>query len=150
MRLKTHIYYILLPFTEKFNIILHNFHYNIWLCSISIDFIAFLNAMCVKKICYTFLYLKKIGGIIVLLNEALKQRLDKLMEEKQKSSKYQVSCDAGINPSILNDFYRNRISYPRIDTLFLICEGLGITLEEFFKDSIFNIENIEVKDSEND
>ena len=69
------------------------------------------------------------------------------MKEKDKNSKYKLSCDAGLNPSLLNDFFRNRISYPRIDTLYLICEGLDITLEEFFSDPIFNIENIEIKDS---
>ena len=83
----------------------------------------------------------------MLLNEAIKIRLENIMKEKQKNSKYEVSCDAGINPSLLNDFFRNRILYPRIDTLYLICEGLGITLEEFFHDPIFDIENIEVRDS---
>ena len=82
------------------------------------------------------------------LNEAIRLRLENLMKEKDKNSKYKVSCAAGINPSLLNDFFRNRIAYPRIDTLYLICEGLGITLEEFFKDPMFNIENIEIeKDS---
>ena len=81
------------------------------------------------------------------LNDAIRVRLKNVMAEKNKSSKYEVSCDAGINPSLLNDFFRNRISYPRIDTLYLICEGLGMTLTDFFNDPIFNIENIEVKDS---
>lgn len=81
------------------------------------------------------------------LNEAIRYRLENLMKEKDKNSKYKLSCDAGLNPSLLNDFFRNRISYPRIDTLYLICEGLDITLEEFFNDPIFNIENIEIKDS---
>ena len=83
----------------------------------------------------------------MLLNEAIKTRLNTLMEEKQKNSKYELSCDAGLNPSLINDFYRSRIVYPRIDTLYLICEGLNITLSEFFNDPIFNIENIEIKDS---
>lgn len=82
------------------------------------------------------------------LNEAIKLRLKNLMEEKEISSKYEISCDAGLNPSLLNDFFRSRTLYPRIDTIYLICEGMGITLEEFFRDPIFNIENIEVeKDS---
>ena len=81
------------------------------------------------------------------LNEAIRYRLENLMKEKDKNSKYKLSCDAGLNPSLLNDFFRNRISYPRIDTLYLICEGLDITLEEFFSYPIFNIENIEIKDS---
>ena len=67
------------------------------------------------------------------------------MKQKNINSRYEISCDAGLNPSSLNDFYRNKVSYPRIDTLYLICESLGITLQEFFNDSIFNIENIEVQ-----
>ena len=74
-------------------------------------------------------------------------RLENLMKEKNISSKYEISCDAGLNPSLLTDFFRSRTLYPRIDTLYLICEGMGITLEEFFKDPMFNIENIEIKDS---
>ena len=83
----------------------------------------------------------------MLLNEAIKLRLENLMKEKEINSKYEISCNAGLNPSLLNDFFRNRTLYPRIDTLYLICEGMNITLEEFFKDPMFNIENIEVKDS---
>mgnify|MGYP003452899460 CR=1 FL=1 len=85
----------------------------------------------------------------MLLNEAIKLRLENLMKEKEISSKYEISCDAGLNPSLLNDFFRSRTLYPRIDTLYLICEGMNITLEEFFKDPMFNIENIEIKDSKN-
>ena len=81
------------------------------------------------------------------LNEAIKLRLENLMKEKNISSKYEISCDAGLNPSLLTDFFRSRTLYPRIDTLYLVCEGMGITLEEFFKDPMFNIENIEIKDS---
>lgn len=84
----------------------------------------------------------------MLLNDAIKVRIENLMKEKNKNSRYELSCDAGLNPSSLNDFFRNKISYPRIDTLYLLCESLGISLEEFFNDSMFNIENIEVeKDS---
>ena len=78
------------------------------------------------------------------LNEAIKLRLKNIMEEKDKNSKYEVSCAAGLNPSLLNDFFRNRITYPRIDTLYLICEVLNITLAEFFNDPIFDIENIKI------
>lgn len=81
----------------------------------------------------------------MLLNEAIKIRLKDLMKQKNINSRYEISCDAGLNPSSLNDFYRNKVSYPRIDTLYLICESLGINLQEFFNDSIFNIENIEVQ-----
>ncbi len=84
----------------------------------------------------------------MLLNEAIKIRLDKLMNEKntnkEKYTKYKLSYDAGMNPSIINDFYRDRISYPRIDTLFLICDALNISLKDFFDDEIFK--DVEIKD----
>lgn len=83
----------------------------------------------------------------MLLNEAIKLRLENLMKERENLTKYRVSCDAGINPSLINDFYRSRTHYLRIDTLYLICEGMGITLEQFFNDPLFDIENIEIKDS---
>lgn len=80
------------------------------------------------------------------LNDAIKLRLEQLMKECNMS-KYQLSCNAELNPSQLNDFFRGRICYPRIDTLYLLCEGMDITLDEFFRDPLFSIENIEVKDS---
>ena len=82
------------------------------------------------------------------LNEAIQKRLEDLMKQKNLS-KYEVSYNAGINPSILNDFFRCRTLYPRIDTLYLICLGIGITLNDFFDDPIFNEENIEIRDSNN-
>ena len=82
------------------------------------------------------------------LNDAIKLRLETIMKEKHINSRYKLSCLAGLNPSSLNDFYRNKTFYPRIDTIYLLCESLGISLEEFFNDPLFNIENIEVqKDS---
>ena len=69
------------------------------------------------------------------------------MKEKNISSKYEISCGAGLNPSLLTDFFRSRTLYPIIDTLYLVCKGMGITLEEFSKDPMFNIENIGIKDS---
>lgn len=80
------------------------------------------------------------------LNKAIKIRLENLMNEKDIKSKYEISCKAGLNPSLLTDFFSSRTLYPRIDTLYLICEGIGITLEQFFNDPIFNIENIEIKE----
>lgn len=84
----------------------------------------------------------------MLLNEAIKIRINKLMEqkntEKEQYTRYKLSYDAGMNPSNLNDFYRDKITYPRIDTLFLICDALNISLKDFFDDDIFK--DIEIKD----
>ena len=84
----------------------------------------------------------------MLLNDAIRQRLKNIIDDKNIKSNYVLSYGAGLNPSLINDFFRDRIKYPRIDTLYLICESLNMTLEEFFNDPLFNIENIEVqKDS---
>lgn len=84
----------------------------------------------------------------MLLNEAIKIRINKLMEqkntEKEQYTRYKLSYDAGMNPSNLNDFYRDKITYPRIDTLFLICDALNISLKDFFDDDIFK--DVEIKD----
>ena len=82
----------------------------------------------------------------MLLNEAIKARIDNLMKEKDIKSNYELSYNSSQNPSLLNDFFRGRIAYPRIDTLYLICEGLNISLEEFFNDPLFERENIEIED----
>ena len=83
------------------------------------------------------------------LNEAIKIRMEELLHEKNISSKYQLSCNAGLNPSLLTDFFNNRTLYPRVDTLFLFCEAMDITLEVFFCSSLFDIENIEIQDTKN-
>ena len=79
------------------------------------------------------------------LNEAMRIRLKNLMKEKNFNSSYEVTNNAGLNSSLLTDFLTNRTLYPRIDTLYLICLGMGVSLEEFFSDSLFNIENIQVE-----
>ena len=77
------------------------------------------------------------------LNDAIKKRLENIMAEKNITSRYKVSRDAGLDPTLLTDFFNKRTAYPRIDTLYFICEGLKMTLSEFFNDPLFNIENIE-------
>lgn len=77
------------------------------------------------------------------LNDAIKKRLENIMAEKNITSRYKVSRDAGLDPTLLTDFFNKRTAYPRIDTLYFICEGLKMTLSEFFNDPLFNIENID-------
>ena len=85
---------------------------------------------------------------MLLLKDAIKQRLENLMYDKNIKSKYELACEAGLNPSLITDFFNDRTKYPTIDTLFLICEGMNITLCDFFNDSLFEIENIVIeKDS---
>ncbi len=43
--------------------------------------------------------------------------------------------------SIINERYKT----VKLDTIILICDGFGITLQEFFDDDLFKRENIDVE-----
>lgn len=70
------------------------------------------------------------------LSRAVKLRLKRLLKQNNMSE-YNLSIQAGISPSIINDFFRGKVTYIRLDNLLHICEGLNITLKEFFDDSVF-------------
>lgn len=53
--------------------------------------------------------------------------------EKQGISRYRLSQLSGISQSSISNIVKRR-SVPNIDTLQKICEGLGITLSQFFAD----------------
>lgn len=70
------------------------------------------------------------------LSQAIRMRLLHLIKERHLSA-YSLSMTAGISPSIINDFFRKKVEYPRLDNLFYICQALGIELKDFFDDNIF-------------
>ncbi len=71
------------------------------------------------------------------LNEAIKKRLDELIKEKDiKMAK--LSLNSGLTPSTIFDFLYGKTKYPKIITLYKICLGADITLNEFFDKDYFN------------
>lgn len=59
-------------------------------------------------------------------------RIDELRKEKGWSVNY-LALEAGLTQSTLNNLY-SRKTEPKISTLRAICEALGISLSDFFKD----------------
>lgn len=59
-------------------------------------------------------------------------RIDELRKEKGWSVNY-LALEAGLTQSTLNNLY-SRKTEPKISTLRAICEALGISLSDFFKE----------------
>ena len=71
------------------------------------------------------------------LSDAILKRILFLMREN-KISLYFLSMSAGVPYSTLNDFINRKTQTIRLETLLHICEGLNISLGEFFSHKIFN------------
>ena len=72
----------------------------------------------------------------MLLSVAIRQRIINLPIENNVSL-HQLSLDAGIPYSTLSSFLNGKSEDPKISTILHICEGLNISLQEFFDDELF-------------
>ena len=61
-------------------------------------------------------------------------RIDELRKEKGWSVNY-LALEAGLTQSTLNNLY-SRKTEPKISTLRAICEALGISLSDFFREDV--------------
>lgn len=70
------------------------------------------------------------------MTEAVQKRIEGLCWERHISiNKLSEMC--GINQSTLSNIIRGRNKSTTICTLHKICKGLGITVDEFFRDEVF-------------
>ena len=76
--------------------------------------------------------------------EAIKRRILQLCEEKNISIN-QLANYSGLAPSTLKGILYDRSRNPKIITIKIICDGLNITLAEFFTSSEFNDLEQEIK-----
>lgn len=70
------------------------------------------------------------------LSTAVRQRIINLAIENDITL-HQLCLDAGIPYSTLSSFLNGKSEMPKLSTIFLICEGLNISLSEFFNDRLF-------------
>jgi len=71
---------------------------------------------------------------------AVKNRLLQLCEQK-KMSIHKLSVESGIAPSTIKNILYGKSKNPGIVTLKILCDGLGITLIDFFNtEDFFNLE----------
>ena len=72
------------------------------------------------------------------MQAVLVERIENLCKEKGLST-YQLALEAGIPMSTLAHIMKGTTKNPGIFTLVRICEGLGISLSEFFDIEAFRI-----------
>lgn len=68
---------------------------------------------------------------------AVKTRLLELMGEKNMSM-HGLAMRAGVSPSTLKSILYGKSQNPGIVTLKILCDGMDVTLGEFFNAPIFN------------
>jgi transcriptional regulator with XRE-family HTH domain len=70
-------------------------------------------------------------------NKAIIKRIYELCEE-HGSNVCEISLRGGMSPSALYELVNGRTQYPKVITVKKFCEGIGITLSEFFDRDYFN------------
>lgn len=92
---------------------------------------------------YTFIVQMKYRGVAkVHLNEAVALRIKELCEEN-KLTQYQLYLKSGVPQSTLSTIMK--CSYPsmKLRIIYEICDGLEISLNDFFNSPLFDRDNIE-------
>ncbi len=70
-------------------------------------------------------------------------RLSKLLQEK-KMTRYALCRKVAMSESTLHNIINEKCNSINLNTLYLICEGLDITIIEFLNDDLFKKENLEI------
>lgn len=68
--------------------------------------------------------------------EAVAQRLTELMQEKNLTMNGLAQISA-VPPSTVKNIFYGKSQNPGVVTLKLLCDGMGITITEFFDTSVF-------------
>ncbi len=72
-----------------------------------------------------------------ILNNAIKERLNKLLNEYDLTING-LAMKSCLTQSTVDSIFNGRSNNPTVLTISKICEGLNITLKEFFADELFN------------
>ena len=75
------------------------------------------------------------------LNEAVSKRLTELLAER-KMTAYGLFIKSGVSQSTISDLKNMNNTGVNLRILYEICEGLGISLKEFFNSPLFDEGNI--------
>ncbi len=71
------------------------------------------------------------------IHNALIKRFYELARERGKSP-VEIGKLGGIGQSTISEILRGATAHPKVVTIQRYCNGLGITLEEFFASDLFN------------
>jgi DNA-binding Xre family transcriptional regulator len=75
------------------------------------------------------------------LNEAISRRLTQLLDEK-KITAYGLFIKSGVSQSTISDLKKMNNDGVNIRILYELCDGLEISLRDFFDSPLFSRENI--------
>lgn len=79
--------------------------------------------------------------IYTKLNEAVSKRITELCKQR-KMTQYALSLKSGVPQSTLSTIINCTFPSMKLRIIYEICEGLEITLGEFFDSPLFDRENI--------
>ena len=74
--------------------------------------------------------------IPMTVGEAVRQRIIQLCQERNISIN-KLSGISGVTQSTVNNIVSGRNNSATVSTIKKLCDGLGITIEEFFKSDLF-------------
>ena len=77
----------------------------------------------------------------MILEDAVALRIEQLCIERNMT-KYNLFLKSGVPQSTLTSIKKKRSRSVKVKTLYAICEGFEISLEEFFASPLFARENI--------
>jgi len=79
----------------------------------------------------------------MIVIEAIAERIKNLMAEKNLSQ-YAICKKATVDKSTVYNILNGRQKVISFNILLLLCEGLGITIQEFLNDPLFDKSNLEI------
>lgn len=78
------------------------------------------------------------------LKRAIALRISNLMVKNKIKSQYAVWNKAGISETALRHIINEDYESIKLATLIKVCDGLGVTLQEFFDDDLFKRDNLNI------
>ncbi len=76
------------------------------------------------------------------LNEAVSKRLAQLLQEKHMTP-YQLYIKSGVPKSTIGNILSCAYPSMKLRIVHEICQGLGLSITEFFQSPLFNEDNLE-------
>ncbi len=77
------------------------------------------------------------------IQRAIALRLSKLLQEKNMT-RYALCRKTAMSESTIYNIISEKCNSINLNTLYLICEGLDMTVIEFLNDDLFKKENLEI------
>ncbi len=76
------------------------------------------------------------------LNKAVSERLTELLKEKDMTN-YRLYIKSGVHKSTIGNLVNCTYQSVNLRVIHEVCQGLGISINEFFNSPLFNEENLE-------